>query len=206
MNSKADGQNGKPSQNESPDQNSEKEGVEEDPPVRVILLGVLGPPERWQAIYGVVEQVCQPMCFPFSPDEPEHDRRLFANVVEYASTATDLQGDLISGQPTVAFCLPGIDRTRRMGIVAEAIPRSLLHHQIYGGLLYFGVDQNEEMSTGLVEAMARGFDTWMVGDELSDLSERDLAQSLSQWMTRLDPQASGPEDSPSPAASPVEVF
>lgn len=191
--------------NENNGQNGQSD-EEDSPPVRVILLGILGPPERWQAIYGVIERVCQPMCFPFSPDEPQHDRRLFANVVEYATTATDLQGDLISGQPTVVFCMPGIDRTRRIGILSEAIPRSLVHHQIYGGLLYFGVDQTEEMSTGLVEAMARGFNTWMVGDELPDLSEQDLAQSLSQWMARLDPQAGGSDDSLEPEASPVEMF
>lgn len=57
-----------PGQSNDPEQNDSEQ--KEPDPVRVILVGILGPPERWQPLYSVVDNVCRSMCFPFSPDQP----------------------------------------------------------------------------------------------------------------------------------------
>jgi hypothetical protein len=157
--------------------------------VRVVLIGITGPPEQWQPVYRAVERACRPMCFPFSPDEPETDKKIFANVVEYADTAHDLQGNLIEGQPTIAFCLPGIDRNRRVGIFAEAIPRVLSHHEIFASLLYFGQDQTEGLLPGILEARCRGVDTIKLGGAPDDFTSSDTTEQVAEWMVGLDPQS-----------------
>ena len=70
--------------------------VQTEPSIRVVLVGILGPPERWQPAYTAVEEICRPMIFPFSPDEPGTDKTVAANVVEYVDVAADMKGQVLA--------------------------------------------------------------------------------------------------------------
>lgn len=154
--------------------------------VRIVLVGIAGPPERWKPIYSSLEEVCRPMLFPFSPDQPEKDKTVAANVVEYADVASDLKGNVIAGEPTMVFCLPGIDRNRRIGILAEVLPKALSHHNLYGSLLYSGEDVSE-LFPGIIEAKTRGFQTHEVEQTMGDLDKEAFQRWWAQWLISLDP-------------------
>lgn len=153
--------------------------------IRIILVGIMGPPERWRPIYSALEEVCRPMIFPFSKDEPDKDRTVAANVVEYADVAGDLKGNVISGDPTIVFCLPGIDRNRRIGILAEMLPGVLSHHEVHGSLLYCKQDE-DALFEGILEAKSRGFDTCNLGP-IEELTKEDVQKWAAEWLVRLDP-------------------
>lgn len=156
--------------------------------VRIILLGIAGPPQRWEPVYNAAEQISRPMIFPFSPDEPEKDKAVCGNVVEYAEVASDLKGNVISGDPTMVFCLPGIDRSRRVGLLSILLPEVLSHHDIYGSLLYFGQDR-DDLYPGVLEAQIRGFTTHKLGETIDDFDPEALQQWWRDWLVDLDPMA-----------------
>jgi hypothetical protein len=155
-------------------------------PVRIILVGIIGPPQRWKPVYTATEEVCRPMIFPFSPDQSEKDKTVCGNVIEYAQVASDLKGSVIAGDPTMVFCMPGIDRNRRIGLFAEMLPRVLSHHHIHGSLLYFGQD-HDDLFTGIMEAQMRGFTTHKLGETVDDFDKEDFQEWWAQWLVDLDP-------------------
>lgn len=139
-------------------------------PVRVVLLGIAGPPEHWKPVYQATEEVCRPMLFPFSPDQPEKDKTVMANVVEYAEVASDLKGNVIAGEPTMVIALPGIDRTRRAGLLVKMLPQVLSHHEVHGSLVYFSQDRSE-IFPGVREAKQEGIATHCAGSSISDFDK-----------------------------------
>lgn len=170
--------------------------IDEDAPdVRLIIVGITGPPERWKPIAKRVGRVCRYMLFPF-PEDPSADQTLFGNMVEYADVADTLQGRVIEGQPTLVFCVPGIDSNRRIGILTELLPRTLDHHQCHGCFLHFTPDRTQhDLDEGLLRAEAAGHTTMNLGPGPSSPEAESLEQRLAEWMTALDPQAVSSDES-----------
>lgn len=154
--------------------------------VRIVLAGIAGPPAHWKPVYSALEEVCRPMLFPFSPDQPGKDKAVCGNVVEYAEVASDLKGNVIAGQPTMVFCMPGLDRNRRFGLFAEMIPRVLSHHDIYGSLLYFSED-TKDLYAGIIEAKIRGFETRKLAGRAEDFDKESYQRWWANWLKSLDP-------------------
>ena len=129
------------------------------------------------------------MIFPFSPDQPEKDKAVCGNVVEYAEVASDLKGNVIAGDPTMVFCLPGIDRNRRIGLFAELLPTVLSHHDLHSSLLYFSQD-GAHHSTGIKEARKRGVATHELKGTADDFDKDSFQEWWADWLVKLDPMKS----------------
>lgn len=162
--------------------------------IRVVFLGITGRPKDWQPVVQAASSVCQPMIFPFSPDDTDRDRRICGNVVEYADTAVDLKGEVIDGTPTIVFLLPGLDSIRRLFLLCDVLPRTLTHHEVHTALVYFEEDLGDPLLTGILKARMRGVDTyqWTSGDVSDPTSFRSW---WTNWLVEKDPQHEGAAES-----------
>jgi hypothetical protein len=164
--------------------------MSEEQPCRTIIIGILGGQDLWGDVAKEIEPVCRYMLMPFSPDETDNDREIFGNICEYSLTLSEMRADedekgIIKGEPSVVFCVPGIDRRRRMRILTEAIPEVMeeANHELHELFLYYEDSMNEDaLFAPIIEARAKGF----AAKEIS--SPKDAREKTAEWLVGLDPQ------------------
>lgn len=154
---------------------------------RVVIIGITG--QDWQPVAESIEYVCRYMLMPFSKDQPETDREIFGNICEYALAADEMQGKedgVIAGKPTIVFCVPGIDRRRRMKILTEALNEVAEKSNFDLEEIFLFKDEHKNkdaLFATIIEARGMGFEAVEID------GTEDAQEKVANWLVSLDPES-----------------